>query len=150
MMRGCIMTEWIRLAIDDYPFATRVAWIPYGLPADVLLELQTIKQHEHIPLMIPNPNEPQTPGCWSFISNPEMPEAVYLSICKWKDIIEDKPHIIGPDYMGMVMDDLDHDGFEGYKEELHNNLPDWRKDIQREEPANGAVVLNIFIGKFLD
>lgn len=140
------MTEYICLSIDDYPFSTRVAWIPFnGLPSDLKLELQTMKQYEDISLMVQSPDEPQMPGCWHYIPNPMMPYEVYQSVLKWKDIIENKPHVIGPGYLSMSMDDIDHDGFIEYQEELTNNLPDWYHAIKRERPPEGNIFLNIFI-----
>ena len=141
------MTEqYVHLSIDDYPFSTREGLIPCSeLPQDLVQELLTMKRYEHQPLL---QLVEQGRGYAQYRDNPDIPDLVHQIVRKWYDILDGKPHVIGPEYMHMAIDDdMDNEGFQEYKVCLYNNLPNWYKNIVIGQPTDQKILYQISLEK---
>lgn len=140
MIISLVMSErYIHLCIDDSPFSTKVGLVPCReLPEALAMELGTMKAYEHLPMCTVME---QGIGYTKYMNNLEIPESVHQNIRKWRDLIEGKPHVIGPEYMDMSMDEVDD--FGEYKIQLHNNLPEWYKNMLSSEYSDPEAIREI-------
>jgi len=63
-------------------------------------------------------------------SNPEIPSAVHQTLQRWYDVLDGKPHVNGPMYYEMDMNNVrTNEDFQNYQTELYNNMPLWHKEL---------------------